>query len=79
MKDEDGDSDDLDEGGCISFAGSLIWIWMIWKIWMIVMIWIIWMRMCVYLLCRVLDLYVNPAIDFVLLRHGDPTHPLDIT
>ena len=33
----------------------------------------------VYLLCRVLDLDVNSAIDFVLLRHGDTTHPLDIT
>ena len=35
--------------------------------------------MYIYLLCRVLDLNVNSAIDFVLLRHGDPTHPLDIT
>ena len=33
----------------------------------------------VNLLCRVLDLDVNSAIDFVLLRHGDTTHPLDIT
>ena len=33
----------------------------------------------VYLLCRVLDLDVNPAIDLVLFRHGDTTHPLDIT
>ena len=34
---------------------------------------------CIYLLCGVLDLDVNPAIDLVLFRHGDTTHPLDIT
>ena len=33
----------------------------------------------VNLLCRVLDLDVNSAIDFVLLRHGDATHAVDIT
>ena len=33
----------------------------------------------VYLLCGVLDLDVNPAIDLVLFGHGDTTHPLDIT
>ena len=33
----------------------------------------------IYLLCGVLDLDVNPAIDLVLFRHGDTTHPLDIT
>ena len=33
----------------------------------------------VNLLCRVLDLDVDSAIDFVLLRHGDATHTVDIT
>ena len=42
-------------------------------------LYIIVMIFYIYLLCGVLDLDVNPAVDLVLFGHGDTTHPLDIT